>query len=127
MCWMTQDLMAYCASKAYHDDYAEACPTTPLMPSQRAGIFSNIRGTRNGSGASSMTSPVTIHEVDQGVKQGRMFYHVEKDGKDSVNGMKMLPQSLKWIVLTMFSMNIMFPRMLKKKLFGRNTVFICYP
>jgi hypothetical protein len=30
MCCMTQDLMVYCSSKAYHDDYAEACHTAPL-------------------------------------------------------------------------------------------------
>jgi hypothetical protein len=81
MCWMTQDLTAYCFSKSYHDYYAEACRTTPLKPSQRTGIYGNTRGTSNGSGANSMASPVTIHEVDQGIKHDKKIYHDEKDGK----------------------------------------------
>jgi hypothetical protein len=43
---------------------------------------SNFRDTRNGSGCSSMDFPVTMHEVHLGVKQDKMFYQDEKDGKD---------------------------------------------
>jgi hypothetical protein len=95
MCWMTQDLMAYCFSKAYHDDYAEACPTSPLKPSQRAGIYNNFRGTRNGGGCSSMAFPVILHKFHQGVRQDKTVYHAENDEKGLMNGMKMFLQSLK--------------------------------
>jgi hypothetical protein len=59
MCWMTQDLMAYFSSKASHDNYAEACPTTPLKPFQRSGICRNFRGKSNGSGFAYMYSGTT--------------------------------------------------------------------
>ena len=81
MNWTPKDFKKYCSSKAYHDDYAKAFPTT-LKPSQRAGIYGNIRGTRNGSGISGMTCPVTLHEVHQGVKKDKMFYENKKDRKD---------------------------------------------
>jgi hypothetical protein len=38
MNWTPRDFKKYCSSKAYRDDYAANCPTTPLKPSQRVGI-----------------------------------------------------------------------------------------
>jgi hypothetical protein len=82
MSWTPNDLTGYCSSKGYHDDYAAASRPIPLNPSQRAGIYGNIRGTRNGSGISGMTCPVTLREVHQGFKKDKMFYENKKDGKD---------------------------------------------
>jgi hypothetical protein len=44
MNWTPKDFKKYCSSKAYHDDYAADCLTTPLKPSPRVGIYGNIRG-----------------------------------------------------------------------------------
>jgi hypothetical protein len=57
--WTPKAFKKYCSSKAYHDDYSAVCPTTSLKPSQRIGIYGNIRVKRNGSGASSMACPLT--------------------------------------------------------------------
>jgi hypothetical protein len=73
MNWTPKDFKKYCSSKTYHDDYAKACPTT-LKPSQRAGIYGSIKGTKNGSGISGMACPVTIHKVHQGFKKDKMLY-----------------------------------------------------
>jgi hypothetical protein len=81
MNWTSNDFKKYSSSKAYHDDYAAAYPTTSLKPLQRAGIYGNIRGKRNGSGASIMACPATIPEVHQGVKQEKQFCQYKKDGK----------------------------------------------
>jgi hypothetical protein len=83
MSWMTQDLTAYCSSKAYHDDYAEACPTTPLKPSQRAGICHNFRGKSNGSGASSISCPLTIHKFQRSINKRKTFHQNSEENKYS--------------------------------------------
>jgi hypothetical protein len=68
--------------KPYHDDYAAVCPTTSLRPSQRVGIYGDIRGKRNVSGASSMACPLTIHGINRGAKQDKTFYQDVKDSRD---------------------------------------------
>jgi hypothetical protein len=45
MLWTPIDFHQYCCTKAYHDDYAAACPTPPLKVPQRAGSYDSIRGT----------------------------------------------------------------------------------
>jgi hypothetical protein len=82
MCWMTQDLTAYCSSMAYHDDYVEAFLTTPLNPPQRSGIYGNFRGTRNSHGFSGMACPLTKPEFHRGVKQDKIYYQDMKDNRD---------------------------------------------
>jgi hypothetical protein len=73
MNWTPKDFKKNCSSKAYHDDYAAVCPTNSLTPSQRVGLYGNVRGKRNGSGASSMACPLTTHESHRGVKQDKTF------------------------------------------------------
>jgi hypothetical protein len=83
MNWTPKDFKKYCSLKAYHDDYAVVCPTTSLKPSQQVGIYGNIRrGKTNGSGASSMACPLTIHEFHRGVKQDKTFYQDMKHNRD---------------------------------------------
>jgi hypothetical protein len=52
-----------------------------LKPLQRVGIYGNIRGKRNGNGASSMACPATIPEGHEGVNQENFFCQYKKDGK----------------------------------------------
>jgi hypothetical protein len=65
-----------------------------------------------------MAFPVTMHEVHLGVKQDKSFIRMRKMEKISGNRMNTMLQSLKWIILTVFFMTMIFPRMLEKKLFG---------
>jgi hypothetical protein len=92
MQWNPNDLTDYCSSKAYHDDYAEACHPIPLKSSKRAGSYCNMRGSRNGSGSSSMAHTVTMSEFHQGIKRAKTFYQVMKEDSD---GLKELLLSLK--------------------------------
>jgi hypothetical protein len=82
MLWTPKDFSQYFCTKAYHDDYAAAWPTPPLDLPQRAGSYDSIRGTRNGSGASSMTHSVTIHEIHRGIKKEDTCYQDSKDYKE---------------------------------------------
>jgi hypothetical protein len=54
MHWAWMDLMEYCSLKAYNDDYAAACPATPLKSLKRYGSYDSIRETINVSGSSSV-------------------------------------------------------------------------
>jgi hypothetical protein len=82
MLWTPKDFSQYCCPKAYHDDYAAACPTPPLNLPQRAGSYDSFRETRNGNGASSMTHSVTIHEIHRGIKKEGTCYQYTKDYKE---------------------------------------------
>jgi hypothetical protein len=42
----------------------------------------SIRGTRNGSGASIMTHPLTRHEFYRGIMQDKTFYQDMTDNRD---------------------------------------------
>jgi hypothetical protein len=63
--WLTLPLVitvgVYCCTKAYHDDYAAAFPTTPLKSLKQAWSCDSISAPVNGSGTS-MVDPVEIHE-----------------------------------------------------------------
>jgi hypothetical protein len=64
--------------------------------------YGSISMTINGSGTCSLIDPVKLHEVHQGIKYNKMFFSWMKS--NSMNGMKILFQSLKWIILTVSSM-----------------------
>jgi hypothetical protein len=74
-----------------------------LKASHRAESFGSIRGTRNGSGASSRACPVS---------------KLRKITRDFVSIQKKTSIPLKWIVLTLFLMTKMLPRMGEKELFS---------
>jgi hypothetical protein len=74
-----------------------------------------------------MACPVTIHEVHQGVKQDKMFYQHKKDGIDFSEWNENVAAVTQQIILILLSMNMMFMRMLEKKLFVRNYRFSMLP
>jgi hypothetical protein len=114
--WTTKDVKKYCSSKAYHDDYAATCPTTPLKPSQRAGIYCNFRGMRNGSGSISIVFPVKVH---QGVTQDKTFDRDLKDIRDNNAWEENINAVTQMDCIAMFLLKTMFPRMTEKRLCSR--------